>query len=131
MPCRTIIIFMNVVSTIIALCALSAGLAQAQVKLPDGDGKDLVEKICAACHGLDTAIADKHTEKEWRSVVDTMVNRGAEGTDEELDKVVKYLAKFFGKENAVRGSNYSGNAARILTVRSRVSSTCKIFNRKS
>ncbi len=122
---------MNAVSTTIALCALSIGLAQAQVKLPDGDGKALVDKICSACHDLDTAVADKHTEKEWRSVVDTMINRGAEGTDEEFDKVVKYLAKYFGKENASLRPGYSGNAARILTVRSNVSSACKIFNRKS
>jgi hypothetical protein len=123
--------FMTAVLTTIALCALSAGLAQAQVKLPDGDGKAVVEKVCTACHDLDTALADKHTEKEWRSVVDTMVNRGAEGIDEEFDKIVKYLAKFFGKDTASLNPSHSGNAARILTVRSNASSACKIFNRKS
>src|ERR1700730_18125182 len=66
----TIIVCMNAVSSTVALCALSIALAQAQVKLPDGEGKELVEKICSGCHGLDTAVADEHTETEWRKVVD-------------------------------------------------------------
>jgi mono/diheme cytochrome c family protein len=84
-----------------ALLACVAGVitwsASAQdVKLPDGEGKALVEKTCAACHGVDTATSETHTEAEWKSVVDTMVNRGAEGTDAELATIVKYLAKNFG-----------------------------------
>ncbi len=70
----------------------------AQVKLPDGEGKELVENVCSSCHDLDTAIDTKRTEAEWKKVVDTMRSRGAEATEEEFATIVKYLAKNFGKE---------------------------------
>jgi mono/diheme cytochrome c family protein len=76
---------------------LALSLAQAQ-DLPAGKGKDLLEKICAECHGLDI-IASQHATKDgWASIVDSMVGRGASGTKEELDTIVDYLAKNFGPE---------------------------------
>jgi len=76
---------------------LSAPSAKAQdAKLPDGEGKDLVQKICSACHDVATATSENHTAAEWKSVVDTMVSRGAEGTDAEFASIVKYLAANFG-----------------------------------
>jgi mono/diheme cytochrome c family protein len=66
------------------------------VKLPDGEGKDLVQKTCSACHGVDTATSENHTAAEWKAVVDTMVSRGAEGTDAEFATIVKYLAANYG-----------------------------------
>ena len=67
----------------------------AQDKLPEGEGKALVAKVCSACHDLGTAIQEKHSESEWKNVVDSMASRGAEGTDAEFETIVKYLAKNF------------------------------------
>ncbi len=82
-----------------ALVAFSCAVlsAQAQVNLPDGDGKALVQRVCAGCHGLETAVDSSRTESEWRSVVDSMAGRGAQGTDAEFKLIVAYLAKNFGK----------------------------------
>lgn len=77
---------------LIPLATLSA-----DVKLPDGEGKDLVENVCTSCHDLDTAVDTKRTEDEWKKVVDTMKSRGAEATDQEFATIVKYLTKYFGK----------------------------------
>lgn len=76
---------------------LALSLAQAQ-DLPAGKGKDLLEKICADCHGLDIIVAQRATKDGWASIVDSMVGRGASGTKEELDTIVDYLAKNFGPE---------------------------------
>ena len=70
---------------------------QAQVTLPDGDGKALVQRVCAGCHGLETAVDSTRTEVDWRRVVDSMAGRGAQGTDAEFKLIVAYLAKNFGK----------------------------------
>jgi mono/diheme cytochrome c family protein len=70
--------------------------ARGDEKLPEGEGKALVEKTCSACHGVDTATSETHTEAEWKGVVATMVSRGAEGTDAEFATIVAYLAKNFG-----------------------------------
>jgi glucose dehydrogenase len=80
---------------IVFSCALLA--AQDPVKLPDGDGKVLVQRVCSGCHGLETAVDSSRTETEWRSVVDSMAGRGAQGTDSEFKQIVAYLAKNFGK----------------------------------
>ncbi|HYL38105.1 MAG TPA: PQQ-binding-like beta-propeller repeat protein [Bryobacteraceae bacterium] len=85
--------------------------ASAQVKLPDGDGKDLVQNVCTGCHGLETAVDSNRTETEWKKMVDTMASRGAEASDEEFAKIVKYLAKYFGKDAAAPEDKAKPDAA--------------------
>jgi competence ComEA-like helix-hairpin-helix protein len=46
---------------------------------------------------------NRGTHDHWESVVDDMASRGAEGTDEELDQVVQYLAAHFGPDSAPGG----------------------------
>ena len=94
------------------LVALSAvSLAQAQ-DLPDGKGKDLVQRLCVDCHGLDVITSQKATKEGWASIVDAMVVRGAGGTKEELEIVVDYLAKNFPQEPAKLDRKPVGTAKR-------------------
>jgi len=72
-------------------------VAQAQ-DLPEGKGKDVVEKICTACHGLD-AIVTMHVNKDgWSDTVNDMKSRGADGSNADFDAIIAYLAKYFGAE---------------------------------
>ena len=64
--------------------------------LPEAKGKDLYEKICGSCHGTDVVFKTRTTKEKWKTTVDEMASRGAEGTDEQLDIIVDYLAKCFG-----------------------------------
>ena len=68
-------------------------LAQA---LPDGPGKAVTERMCKGCHGLDNVVRARRTEDKWAEVVDDMVSRGAKGSDDEVDQVIKYLSAHFG-----------------------------------
>jgi mono/diheme cytochrome c family protein len=79
-------------------CLTLAGsqLASAQ-DLPEGEGKAVVQKVCGACHGVDYVSNLKHTKAEWKSVVDTMVGYGANPTDQEVEIIVNYLTKNFGR----------------------------------
>lgn len=79
--------------------ALAPSTAQ---DLPDGPGKAAVEKLCSDCHGLATIIGLRRTKTAWEATVDEMAARGAKGTDEEFDQVVKYLARYLGKVNVNR-----------------------------
>ena len=74
--------------------------AAAQSDLPDGPGKALVERICSGCHGVEVFTDNRATKAHWGAVVDDMVSRGAEGTDEEINQVVEYLSKNFGPAKA-------------------------------
>lgn len=72
-------------------------LAQAQ-DLPDGKGKDLVLKLCQDCHDTGVIAAQRATKDGWQSIIDSMVERGAGGTKDELATIVEYLAKNFPQE---------------------------------
>jgi mono/diheme cytochrome c family protein len=92
---------------------LAFSMAQAQ-DLPEGKGKELLQKICADCHGIDIIVSQRATKDGWAAIVDSMVGRGASGTKEELDTLVDYLAKNFApdkKINQVRAGHIAHPAA--------------------
>ena len=122
----------------LALISLSCGLIAAQdlVKLPDGDGKVLVERVCSGCHSLETAVDTARTDPDWRRVVDSMAGRGAKATDAEFDRIVAYLAKNFGKaapavtKTATEGSSPKAEA-RILSLKADLKNDWPQFGRDS
>ena len=63
--------------------------------LPEGEGKELTVQLCATCHNLEKVVASRKTEKEWVQSVYNMISRGAQIFPEEVDPIVKYLAKSF------------------------------------
>jgi len=68
-----------------------------EVKLPEGPGKELVERVCGNCHGLENVVRARMTKERWGMIVDDMVSRGATATDAEVDQIVDYLAANFSK----------------------------------
>jgi len=78
---------------LVSLFALSTIQAQ---DLPAGKGKDTVEKVCTACHGLEAIVALQGGQDIWQSVVDDMKGRGADGSNEDFKAIVDYLSKYFG-----------------------------------
>jgi mono/diheme cytochrome c family protein len=64
--------------------------------LPEDAGKSTVLQVCGSCHAIETAVGMRGSEKEWREVVELMVERGATGSEEDFRTVVAYLAKHFG-----------------------------------
>ncbi len=71
----------------------------AQDPLPDGPGKASLVVVCGSCHDVDTAVGMRHTSAEWKEVVDSMINRGAIGSDDEFKAVLGYLSTRFGIVN--------------------------------
>jgi cytochrome c5 len=66
---------------------------------PDDQGKAAFDKNCLTCHDAEQALNARRTRTQWERVVDDMVARGANGTDQELEAIIAYLAKFYGKTN--------------------------------
>ena len=73
--------------------------SQDQTNLPENKDKATLQKVCAGCHELDAVLASRRTAIGWRQNVDEMISRGAEGSGAEMDSVVAYLTKYFGKLN--------------------------------
>jgi len=72
-------------------------MAFSQVELPEGEGKEVTVRVCSACHDMTLTIGERHTEQQWRAVVDDMMRRGAEASDSEKKLILAYLVKNFGK----------------------------------
>ena len=72
--------------------------AQTSEELPQGKGKAQFIQICSQCHGLEMATNQKNTADGWSAVVDDMVSRGAQGTDDDFELVVAYLGAHFGPQ---------------------------------
>jgi len=84
---------------------------QAQSKLPEGKGKDLVERECAKCHTLQGVVSAHMSKERWSAIVDDMVSRGANGTDQEINVIVDYLAMNFGSSTAGTAAKINVNRA--------------------
>jgi hypothetical protein len=77
--------------------AQSNGNSKNDFKLPEGPGKEVTERVCTPCHGLENVVRARMAKERWSAVVDDMVSRGATATDAEIDRIVDYLATNFGK----------------------------------
>lgn len=94
---------MRAIIPIILGLAFSLGLAAQPddaPKLPEGTGKEVTERVCAGCHGVETVTAERHSKDEWQNVVDDMVSRGADASEAELKTIVEYLAKYLGPKSS-------------------------------
>ena len=80
-------------------CLAFAVSVQAQ-SLPEGRGRAEFQRICGTCHSLAMATSQRLTRGEWTRIVNDMVARGAQGTQDELDNVMTYLTASFCKRLA-------------------------------
>ena len=99
-----------------ALCIGTGARAQ-------DDGKAVVDRACAKCHGMTSVSRERNTRGRWAAIVDDMIGRGADVSDADFDKVVDYLAKRFGPktnvnsataEELVAGAGFSKDAAAAI-----------------
>jgi cytochrome c2 len=60
-------------------------------------GGDLVVEICSTCHELERIREQHWTKDEWREETKGMLSEGAAVSDEEVDLILNYLAKNFGR----------------------------------
>jgi competence protein ComEA len=74
-------------------------IAMAAQSLPEGKGRAELQRICGVCHGVAEATKPRLSASGWSAVVDEMANRGAQGTDDEFELIVKYLAANFSTVN--------------------------------
>src|SRR5690242_9359839 len=79
----------------IGVLALISTAAQAQ-KIPDAPGSKVVTRVCTACHDLGPITQMTGSKDDWQGVVDDMMSKGAEGSEDDFKTIVTYLAKYFG-----------------------------------
>ncbi|MGH9696617.1 MAG: PQQ-binding-like beta-propeller repeat protein, partial [Bryobacteraceae bacterium] len=58
--------------------------------LPQGEGKQAVVKVCGRCHGVETFSRMRMSSAQWQIIVTDMEQRGANGTEAEMQAVIIY-----------------------------------------
>ncbi|MCU1322261.1 MAG: hypothetical protein JWM43_1910 [Acidobacteriaceae bacterium] len=94
----------HIVSFSMFICLTLSTMAFGQA-LPDEKGKAEFQRICSNCHAVAMATRLRNSEEAWKSVVNDMVSRGAQGSQEDLDNVVLYLSTNFGPSNSAAASS--------------------------
>lgn len=64
-------------------------------KLPPGDGRDVVMRVCSKCHDPSIAATEDLDGAGWKDLVDQMAANGAQGSDADFGAIVAYLTKAF------------------------------------
>ena len=98
MTVRILVAFvLSALFSVTAFAQPPAAAARSTVQLPDGAGKDVVQKVCGStCHGPDIIMGKGRTRDQWTAVVNTMVGRGAKASETELIQITQYLSSRFG-----------------------------------
>jgi quinoprotein glucose dehydrogenase len=76
----------------------SSGTTATPAVLPEGAGKALVQRTCGgSCHAIDAVIGVKRDRAAWTAMVESMVARGANAKQPDIQQIVDYLVRHFGK----------------------------------
>lgn len=62
----------------------------------DPEAKRLMNRACTTCHGMERVEAARFAEEAWRVKLVDMRERGAKLSDEELERLVEWLARVWG-----------------------------------
>ncbi len=95
------------------LLLVAMGMAAA-AQLPDGAGKATMQKVCSGCHAPEIVMGRHETKEGWEQIVSSMVDKGANGTDDEFNTIIDYLAANFpkSKNEAKPSTGTSGENAK-------------------
>ena len=90
---------MNRLFHLLPMLALALPLAaiapMAAQRLPDAPEKNTFLKVCSGCHPPEAVAGRMDTPKNWARKVESMMNRGAEATPEEITLINAYLNRDF------------------------------------
>lgn len=88
---------------------LVAAVSQAGAETPDAPGAELLPehpsrettiRVCTACHTLEIVVDKRYDAGTWYQTVQSMVDRGAMASPDEVTEIAVYLAKSFPPEGA-------------------------------
>ena len=100
----------------ISVLILSASLAPAAwaQDFPPGEGRETLKKVCTQCHDIDSVPRLRYSRSDWANLVFSMKDMGADATGAELDQIIDYLAKNFGKGDEVKKTNVNSASAKEI-----------------
>ena len=102
----------------LAITPLLLAAVPLDANLPEGPGRQEAEELCVGCHDMAQSVSLRQDRNGWAATVTKMVGLGVKGTDDELLRLVDYLAKHFP---AGQLPPIDVNSARAIQLESRLS----------
>ena len=93
------------------LVVLVLGSSAAAQQLPEGPGRDVLNKRCVICHEADIITSQKLSLTGWTRSIDKMVRWGSAITAEERDVLQPYLAQHFSPKPVASHASTDAGAA--------------------
>ena len=89
-----------VVATTPAPAPATTPVSTAAVQLPEGAGRQILNRACVTCHGLTevTKFRGFYAREQWRDIVLTMVDYGAPVGEKDVEVLTDYLTANLGKK---------------------------------
>ncbi|HEX4169675.1 MAG TPA: helix-hairpin-helix domain-containing protein [Bryobacteraceae bacterium] len=66
--------------------------------LPNAPGKATVVRVCGKCHSPEQASSLHQDRFGWEETITKMIKFGAQGSDDDFDTILAYLARNFGPQ---------------------------------
>jgi competence protein ComEA len=73
----------------------TASAADQHPEFPPGVGRDTVLHLCVKCHSPNIILAYGQNRTGWENTITKMVQKGAEGEDEDFAEIADYLTEHF------------------------------------
>ena len=73
--------------------AAAAPGAEAAVALPEGEGREIAQRLCSGCHSLSLVTAQGRTPEEWDATMARMETNGMVAPADDVYAVIDYLSK--------------------------------------
>jgi competence protein ComEA len=67
--------------------------------IPSGPGADVFQRVCVVCHPPDRIVSVRKTRTEWEEVIDKMIAKGAQVTDDNYGPIEDFLLRNYGTVN--------------------------------
>jgi competence ComEA-like helix-hairpin-helix protein len=93
--------------------------------LPAGAGRETLKKVCTQCHDIESVPRLRYSRADWTNLVFSMKDMGADATGAEMDEIIDYLVKNFGKGEAAAAKKVNVNAAPASELESGLGFTAK------
>lgn len=109
--------FVKLGGALLCMAAMACG-----ADLPAGAGKAEMVRVCSKCHSLEQATSLRQGQTGWTEIISKMVNLGAQGSDDDFNKILQYLVTLYGPRPGSGGagaeapSGTAPTAGKSLTV---------------
>ncbi len=77
----------------------SAAMPSAAMPAADAKGAATFARVCSLCHDGARILSNRRSKSQWTEVIEKMMERGAQVSDEDFEVVMDYLLRHYGRIN--------------------------------